>query len=66
VPFSRNLATLTSWNTLGHYRPLRGMLYLYLYLYLYLNIFPAQFTKPTTQHLYVNPATAQSDTKAMC
>ena len=25
-----------------------------------------QFTKPVTQHLYVNPATARADTKAMC
>jgi len=25
-----------------------------------------QFTKPKTQHLYVNPATGQADTKEMC
>ena len=40
--------------------------YPYLFLYLNLNMFPAQFTKPITQHFYFNPATAQADTKAMC
>jgi len=25
-----------------------------------------QFTKPIIQHLYVNPATAQADTKVLC
>jgi hypothetical protein len=28
---SRNLGTLTSWNPLGHSRPVTGLLYLYLY-----------------------------------
>jgi hypothetical protein len=28
VPFSCNLGTLTSWNPLGHSRPLTGLLYL--------------------------------------
>jgi len=29
---SWNLGTLTSWNSLGHSRPVTGLLYLYLYL----------------------------------
>ena len=29
VPLSRNLGTLTSWNPLGHSRPVTGLLYLY-------------------------------------
>ena len=33
MPFSCNLGTLTSWNPLGHSRPVTGLLYLYLYLY---------------------------------
>jgi len=33
VQFSRNLGTLTSWNPLGHPRPLMGLLYLYFYLF---------------------------------
>jgi hypothetical protein len=61
---SQNLVTLTSWNPLGHYRPVKGVLYIYLYLNLYM--FPAQFTKPITQQLYLNPATAHADTEAMC
>jgi predicted transcriptional regulator len=32
VPLSINLGTLTSWNPLGHSRPVTGHLYLYLYL----------------------------------
>jgi hypothetical protein len=32
APLSRNLGTLTSWNALGHSRPVTGLLYLYLYL----------------------------------
>ena len=28
VPLSRNLGTLTSWNPLGHSRPVMGLLYL--------------------------------------
>jgi len=31
VPLSWNLGTLTSWNPLGHSRPVTGLLYLYLY-----------------------------------
>jgi len=27
VPFSRNLGTLTSWNPLGHSRPVVGLIY---------------------------------------
>jgi hypothetical protein len=30
VPLSRNLGTLTSWNPLGHSRPVTGQLYLFL------------------------------------
>ena len=30
APLSRNLGTLTSWNPLGLFRPLTGLLYLYL------------------------------------
>jgi hypothetical protein len=30
VPFSCDLGTLTSWNPLGHSRPVTGLLYLYL------------------------------------
>ena len=30
VPLSCNLGTLTSWNPLGHSRPVTGLLYLYL------------------------------------
>jgi hypothetical protein len=33
VPLSRNLGTLTSWNPLGHSRPVTGLQYLYLYIY---------------------------------
>jgi len=32
---SRNLGTLTSWNTLGHSRPVTGLIYLYIYIYIY-------------------------------
>ena len=32
MSLSRNLGTLTSWNPLGHSRPVTGLLYLYLYL----------------------------------
>ena len=48
VSMSRNLGTLIVWNSLGHSRPLTGLLYLYLYLHLYFYryIFPAQFTNP--------------------
>jgi hypothetical protein len=31
VPLSCNLGTLTSWNPLGHSRPVTGLFYLYLY-----------------------------------
>ena len=31
MPLSWNLGTLTSWNPLGHSRPVTGLLYLYLY-----------------------------------
>jgi len=31
---SRNLGTLTSWNSLAHSRPVRGLLYL-IYIYIY-------------------------------
>jgi hypothetical protein len=31
VPLSRNLGTLTSWNPVGHSRPVMRLLYLYLY-----------------------------------
>jgi hypothetical protein len=34
VPLSCNLGTLTSWNPLGHSRPVMGLLYLYLYLWI--------------------------------
>jgi hypothetical protein len=30
MPLSCNLGTLTSWNTLGHSRPITGLFYLYL------------------------------------
>ena len=29
MPLSRNMGTLTSWNPLGHFRPVTGLLYLY-------------------------------------
>ena len=32
VPLSRNLGNLTSWNPLGHSRPVTGLIYLYLSL----------------------------------
>jgi hypothetical protein len=31
VPLPYNLGTLTSWNPVGHSRPVTGLLYLYLY-----------------------------------
>ena len=31
VLLSRNLGSLTSWNPLGHSRPVMGLIYLYLY-----------------------------------
>jgi len=34
VPLSCNLVTLTSWNPVGHSRPLTGLLYLYIYSFL--------------------------------
>jgi hypothetical protein len=42
VPLSWNLGTLTSWNPLGHSRPLTGLLYLYLlkYVHVYLQLTP--------------------------
>ena len=30
VPLSRNLGTLTSWNPLGHSRPVTGLIYLFI------------------------------------
>ena len=33
MPLSCNLGTLTSWNPLGHSRPVTGLLYLYVYKY---------------------------------
>ena len=33
MPLSCNLGTLTSWNPLGHYRPVTGLLYLSLSLF---------------------------------
>ena len=30
VPLSRNLGTLTSWNPLGHSRPVKGLIYLFI------------------------------------
>jgi len=39
VPLSRNLGTLTSWNPLGHSRPVTGLLYLiYIYIYIILSV----------------------------
>jgi len=38
VPLSRNLGTLTSWNTLGLSRPVMGLLYLYIYIYMYIYV----------------------------
>ena len=35
MPLSCNLGTLTSWNPLGHSRPVTGLLYLYYYYYYY-------------------------------
>ena len=32
MPLSLNLGTLTSWNPLGHSRPVTGLLYLYILL----------------------------------
>ena len=32
MPLSRNLGTLTSWNPLGHSRPVTGLLYLIIYV----------------------------------
>ena len=31
VPLSRNLETVTSWNPMGHSRPVMGLLYFYVY-----------------------------------
>jgi hypothetical protein len=39
VPLSCNLGTLTTWNPLGHYRPVTGLLYplpAYVDIYLYM------------------------------
>jgi hypothetical protein len=33
MALSCNLGTLTSWNPLGHSRPVTGLFYVYLYLY---------------------------------
>jgi len=41
VSLSRNLGTLTSWNTQGHSRPVMGLLYLYLYLYMNFAVYMA-------------------------
>jgi len=35
LQWSLGVKGLTSWNPLGLFRPVMGMLYLYLYLYLY-------------------------------
>ena len=35
MPLLRNLGTLTSWNPLGHSRPVMGLLYLYLYCFIF-------------------------------
>ena len=47
VPLSWNLGTLTSWNPVGHCRPVTGLLYLYIhicvcvcvYIYIYIYIY---------------------------
>jgi hypothetical protein len=36
VPLSRNLITLTSWNPLGHSRPVMGLLFICIILYYFL------------------------------
>ena len=33
MPLSCNLGTLNSWNPLGHYRPVTGLIYPYVYMY---------------------------------
>jgi len=38
VSLSRNLGTLTSWNPLGHSRPVKGLLHIYIYIYIYIYI----------------------------
>ena len=47
VPLSWNLGTLTSWNPLGHSRPVTGLLFLFLpysrTLYLYVNKLKSDF-----------------------
>jgi len=48
VSLSRNLGTLTSWNLLGHFRPVTGLIYLYLYLYLLHH--RKKFTTKTNKH----------------
>jgi len=46
MPLSRNLGTLTSWNPLGHFRPVTGLLYLYfLPFYVLRNIFRLNFKR---------------------
>jgi len=35
VPLSRNLGTLTSWNPLGHSRPVTGLIYLFYLSYFF-------------------------------
>jgi hypothetical protein len=46
VPLSRNLGTLTSWNPLGHPRPVTGLLYLFttltIFTYIRANIFAVE------------------------
>ena len=38
LPLSRNLGTLTSWNPLGLFRPVMGLLYLYVYTHTHTHI----------------------------
>jgi hypothetical protein len=45
VLLSWNLGTLTSWDPLGHSRPVTGLLYLYLFYFTYIRTMLAAFFK---------------------
>ena len=49
VPLSRNLGTLTSWNPLGHSRPVMGLLYLYRQFLSSFGLYSFYFAVPRSQ-----------------
>ena len=59
VPLPRNLGSLTSWNSLGLYRPVMGFFYLY-------RSRPTAYSKVTIQHNHLNRKNTIQNKKYTC